>query len=258
MKRSRLLGAVCACAFELTFSHAVFPSPIVVTGISVVTSAYDLHNTYSTDSSTTIPYSTTVSENVGNSSSTTDINYSGNDSYTTFAYDFTHSIDNTTGDTSTQDYAAISVGNDSLYFTATGASSYTIDGYYTMTGPAGTYTYLNVYLYDLTTSTFLFRDLAQSWNTANESFTVGGDEEADASRISLGSLTGNLIDGHDYRFLFSFSISAYAGSPISTLVAATADGSLSLSIGAVPVPPAVWLFGSGLLGLLSISRRKKA
>jgi len=26
----------------------------------------------------------------------------------------------------------------------------------------------------------------------------------------------------------------------------------------VPIPPAVWLFGSGLLGLVGIARRKKA
>jgi hypothetical protein len=29
-------------------------------------------------------------------------------------------------------------------------------------------------------------------------------------------------------------------------------------VGAVPIPPAVWLFGSGLLGLIGIARRKKA
>jgi hypothetical protein len=33
---------------------------------------------------------------------------------------------------------------------------------------------------------------------------------------------------------------------------------LSLSISAVPVPAAVWLFGSGLLGLVGMARRKKA
>jgi hypothetical protein len=35
-----------------------------------------------------------------------------------------------------------------------------------------------------------------------------------------------------------------------------ADGNLKLQ--AVPVPPAVWLFGSGLLGLVGIARRRKA
>jgi len=33
---------------------------------------------------------------------------------------------------------------------------------------------------------------------------------------------------------------------------------LVLETAAVPVPPAIWLFGSGLLGLIGISRRKKA
>ena len=31
----------------------------------------------------------------------------------------------------------------------------------------------------------------------------------------------------------------------------------TVNISAVPVPAAVWLFGSGLLGLVGISRRKK-
>jgi hypothetical protein len=32
----------------------------------------------------------------------------------------------------------------------------------------------------------------------------------------------------------------------------------SLVVAAVPIPPALWLFGSGLLGLVGIARRKKA
>lgn len=32
---------------------------------------------------------------------------------------------------------------------------------------------------------------------------------------------------------------------------------LSFTVNAVPVPPAVWLFGSGLLGLIGVARRKK-
>lgn len=37
-----------------------------------------------------------------------------------------------------------------------------------------------------------------------------------------------------------------------------AGGSVGLVVNPVPVPPAVWLFGSGLLGLVGIARRKKA
>ena len=34
--------------------------------------------------------------------------------------------------------------------------------------------------------------------------------------------------------------------------------SITADIGAVPIPAAVWLFGSGLIGLIGIARRKKA
>ena len=34
-------------------------------------------------------------------------------------------------------------------------------------------------------------------------------------------------------------------------------GSLLYRINAVPIPAAVWLFGSGLIGLISVTRRKK-
>jgi hypothetical protein len=37
----------------------------------------------------------------------------------------------------------------------------------------------------------------------------------------------------------------------------TGDGSQSDWVGAVPVPAAVWLFGSGLLGLIGVARRRK-
>jgi len=38
----------------------------------------------------------------------------------------------------------------------------------------------------------------------------------------------------------------------------SADGSLTYGVSAVPVPAAVWLFGSGLLGLVGVARRRKA
>jgi hypothetical protein len=33
--------------------------------------------------------------------------------------------------------------------------------------------------------------------------------------------------------------------------------SITADVAAVPVPAAVWLFGSGLLGLIGVARRKK-
>ena len=34
--------------------------------------------------------------------------------------------------------------------------------------------------------------------------------------------------------------------------------SFKLNVGAAPIPAAAWLFGSGLLGLIGVARRKKA
>lgn len=35
-------------------------------------------------------------------------------------------------------------------------------------------------------------------------------------------------------------------------------GEVAFSVSAVPIPPAIWLFGSGLIGLIGMARRKKA
>jgi len=57
-----------------------------------------------------------------------------------------------------------------------------------------------------------------------------------------GDIFSGVIDGVDY------SLTADA--------AFTSDGSLDLHASTVPIPPALWLFGSGLLGLIGIARRK--
>ncbi|UCB54105.1 MAG: VPLPA-CTERM sorting domain-containing protein [Thiotrichales bacterium] len=41
-----------------------------------------------------------------------------------------------------------------------------------------------------------------------------------------------------------------------TLSANATGGSYSMTVNAVPVPAAVWLFGSGLIGLIAVARRK--
>jgi len=39
---------------------------------------------------------------------------------------------------------------------------------------------------------------------------------------------------------------------------AVSDAAGTWEVSAVPIPPAVWLFGSGLIGLIGVARRKKA
>ena len=41
------------------------------------------------------------------------------------------------------------------------------------------------------------------------------------------------------------------------ITSVTVDSFVPTPVAAVPVPAAVWLFGSGLLGLVGIARRKK-
>jgi hypothetical protein len=91
--------------------------------------------------------------------------------------------------------------------------------------------------------------------------TAPGDFTAENEALTKLNLTGSN--------LFRLGISTDNGitwvGDISTSPAGTdllnvtfSDGTvLSVDIKVVPIPPAVWLFGSGLLGLVGIARRRK-
>jgi len=55
--------------------------------------------------------------------------------------------------------------------------------------------------------------------------------------------------------LYSFSVYGQGASEAGDF---SLDYSLQIGVSAVPIPAAVWLFGSGLLGLVGIAKRKKA
>jgi hypothetical protein len=77
-----------------------------------------------------------------------------------------------------------------------------------------------------------------------EVFSSQGPDIKDADLLTaLGVPTNTLFN------FFGFSIETENGTVVSTDIINTA---------VVPVPAAVWLFGSGLLGLVGIARRKKA
>jgi len=72
--------------------------------------------------------------------------------------------------------------------------------------------------------------------------------------LPLGSTTSNLVltpigPGQ-------YSISMY-GQGASAEGPYTLDYSIELNVSTIPVPAAVWLFGSGLLGLIGVSRRRR-
>ena len=85
--------------------------------------------------------------------------------------------------------------------------------------------------------------------------------------LPAGSLVMNLINGTYGVQLQSDSPQdpcgvglTYCGLIQSVVVGTTAIsyGPMTVTASAVPIPAAVWLFGSGLLGLVGIARRKKA
>lgn len=73
---------------------------------------------------------------------------------------------------------------------------------------------------------------------------LGSNTELDSS------LGGFQTDIYDNSRIVSFSTDPLSG--------VTGTGEFIFSAAAVPIPAAAWLFGSGLLGLIGIARRRKA
>ena len=96
--------------------------------------------------------------------------------------------------------------------------------------------------------------------------TAGGDSGGDYTAVNEGAATLNLT-GSDW---FILAISTDGGGTWSGDTGVSfrgtnsydvhfSDGSvLEVDVRVVPVPAAVWLFGSGLLGLVGVARRKAA
>ena len=96
----------------------------------------------------------------------------------------------------------------------------------------------------------------------------GGAEDGGAAGCPFAMTTldanqdafGNLVDGG-----FPLSDDGISGTPMATFPFLDHNANFDVTemvitsvISDVPVPAAVWLFGSGLLGLLGVSRRKQA
>ena len=84
----------------------------------------------------------------------------------------------------------------------------------------------------------------------NVLWTYPGDPNTSLQQYTLESIDiSQFADGGSH--VLEFYSETFEASPTNFFVD-------DVSISAVPVPAAAWLFGSGLLGLAGISRRKKA
>ena len=87
----------------------------------------------------------------------------------------------------------------------------------------------------------------------------GGDRFT-AGETLIYNITANNLVASSFNFLSTPDLSGpFLGAAKfqSTSGCATGAGQCSDWVGAVPVPAAVWLFGTGLLGLIGVVRRKK-
>ena len=77
--------------------------------------------------------------------------------------------------------------------------------------------------------------------------------------VNWTSYTWNTNLGDDVSGGVTLQLKASCGPVVGCGVNAQFDNiTISTDVSAVPVPAAVWLFGSGLLGLVGVARRKKA
>lgn len=108
-------------------------------------------------------------------------------------------------------------------------------------------------------------DSGSIFDRATSLVTNGRDEKRN---ISFGSQT---VDGYfDWQFIGNFFSLDFRGASIdrfdliinspayddnSSILRGTATIAVSGTVAEVPIPAAVWLFGSGLLGLIGVARR---
>ena len=116
--------------------------------------------------------------------------------------------------------------------------------------------------------------IGTSTNIPNQSFTLSGTFDTTTSLfvgifdVAGGLLTGEFTDllvtqtSATSPFSFEANLTYLSGSLMGGLTGGRLEGvgdtsNLAAKLGAVvPVPAAVWLFGSGLIGLIGVARRK--
>jgi hypothetical protein len=98
----------------------------------------------------------------------------------------------------------------------------------------------------------LFSELGGGGTSKSEILLANGTGTNGWESFSYTAELGNDVSGG-----ISLQLKAACG-PVPGCTSEAYFDNVSVTVEAVPVPAAVWLFGSGLIGLIGIARRKKA
>lgn len=107
-----------------------------------------------------------------------------------------------------------------------------------------------------------------SWNANNNEGGVSADSlPGGGTNFTVSDIVAYSVGGTSPMYLNTISFDAEAGEIYTIALGGYRNGAwgdttdgyvLNASVSAVPVPAAVWLMGSGLVGLLGLQRRKQA
>ena len=287
MKKSRLLGALCTCIL-VSLSTPVCAAPITLTFDVTNINGYDA-NLYGSDyiwtSDGNSPFTDTVTVIFDDGVSSTydsGVQTSGTNQYrrtdTYFnnsSVDLTSSVESLlrgTDPSRTYNGDSSSAYNDQLYNTS---------GY----NRNDRTLYESSYNYDYSTTTTSpgnYTNDVQYWGYVSRidgglssGLTSLGDPDfVDLQQFLSGfygttftyleqyydqgykqTYINNTFDSSTYTSIVG---KRYTGSATLTMINGQDAGTYIANLSTVPIPPALWLFGSGLLGLIGVSRRRKS
>ena len=246
----RQLSTLAAGFSLLLASFAASASPIIINSSNIVSIANDAIGSGRTVEDTSTAFgSRSLLAIDGAANSSTNINWVDTGSGALFDFDMNHTRTGALNSFS-QSYEAV------LRFTAGANTTYSLTGDYSaddITSAGRIYSYVG--LRNISTNSFLFRDLNDSRNTLDESFMIGIGGEGDYHNLFVGSQTGLLVAGDQYELFFQNVIQAISIADGG----ASATGCVTLSIGgatgagscgsSVPEPMPLTMLGAGLAAL---------
>jgi hypothetical protein len=129
--------------------------------------------------------------------------------------------------------------------------NYSATGFHTAIDPEGRSVTLVSHLIDYDTKSYLYDSLQWSKSTPNESLTLGLTE-GDDYNVDLGSLSGTLPAGHEFKFYYAARVRTL---PSASIQGATGSGNFTLRFTAVPEPSTALLLVLGLAMVAALRRR---